>query len=164
MFVRALVVVALSLVPLGTASAETQQLVTPRHANTWDVNLDLGYGYAFGDARRGGGLARGRFGVLLVRDAVMLQFGGTAEWTTIAQHPAFGAQGEVLHVDTGAWFQLGGAIDTAGKPGGMMALGLSLFGVEAELRQYAGYDGLIVSVYGKLRIPVGILAYAASRP
>jgi len=130
-----------------------------RYANTWDVNLEGGVGSVFRDSDRLAWLARGRFGALFVRDNSFWQVGATAEWVSSLNRPAFGAQGEYLHLELGTWLQLGGSIDTKGKPGGMVAAGLSIVGVEAQVREFENDTDPHVALLAKLRIPLGVLAY-----
>jgi hypothetical protein len=130
-----------------------------RYANTWDVNLEGGVGSVFRDADRLAWLARARVGGLFVRDNNFWQVGATAEWVSALGRPAFGVQGEYLHLELGTWFQLGGSIDTKGKPGGMIAGGLSIVGVEAQYREFENDTEGHVALLAKLRIPIGVLAY-----
>jgi hypothetical protein len=130
-----------------------------RYANTWDVNLEGGVGSVFRDADRLAWLARGRFGALFVRDNSFWQVGATAEWVSSLNRPAFGLQGEYLHLELGTWLQVGGSLDTKGKPGGMIAAGLSIVGVEAQFREFENDTEGHVALLAKLRIPIGVLAY-----
>ena len=130
-----------------------------RYANTWDVNLEGGVGSVFRDSKRLTFLTRARVGALFVRDNHFYQVGATAEWLSALDRPAFGAQAEYLNLEMGAWFQVGGSIDTKAKPGGMLAAGLSIVGVEAQLREFDGDTEPHVAVLAKLRLPIGILVY-----
>lgn len=131
-------------------------------ATTWDMNLDLGYGRVFSDPGHWSTFGRVRAGVLHVHDTLYFALGATYDVSSLT--PAtFGVQGEVLHLESGFWFQLGGFVGTPGAhPGAMAAAGVSLIGIEAQAR---GYDdlGTVGAVYLKVRVPVGIIAYALSR-
>lgn len=130
-----------------------------RYANTWDVNIEGGVGSVFRDSKRLTFLTRARVGALFVRDNHFYQVGATAEWLSALEGPAFGAQAEYLNLEMGAWFQVGGSIDTKAKPGGMLAAGLSIVGVEAQLREFDGDTDPHVALLAKLRLPLGILVY-----
>ena len=129
-----------------------------RYANTWDLNLEGGAGYVLG-VEKWTGFVRARPGVLLVRNDNFYQFGATAEYMGVLRRPAFGVQAEYLHLQLGVWGQIGGSIDTKGRPGGMAALGLSLFGVEAQFREFDQTSSVEVAFIGKIRVPIGILVY-----
>lgn len=129
-----------------------------RYANTWDLNLEGGAGYVL-DVEKWTGFVRARPGVLLVRNDSFYQFGATAEYLGLLRRPAFGAQAEYLHLQLGVWAQIGAAIDTKGRPGGMASVGLSLFGFEAQVREFDQTSDLTFALIGKVRIPIGILVY-----
>ncbi len=131
-----------------------------RYANTWDLNLEAGVGTVFRDADRLAVLGRGRAGVLLVRDNNFWQLGVTAEYLTKVERPAFGLQAEYLNLENGLWTQLGVNIDTKTRPGGMAALGLSIVGVEVQVREFEGDGNVHAALLAKIRIPIGIIAYA----
>lgn len=125
----------------------------------WDANLDAGYGRAFGDdgARRNG-LLRARAGVLWVHEPWFTAIGPTYEYSNL-RAATFGLQIEQMHLTSGFWAQAGGLLDTRGRPGAMAALGVSLFGVEAQVRQH-DQIGSSFAVIGKVRIPISIIAFA----
>jgi hypothetical protein len=130
-----------------------------RYANTWDLNLDAGGGYVFGDVGKWTGLARGRVGALIVRNDNFFQLGATAEYLTALKRPAFGIQAEYLHLQLGTWIEAGASVDTKGRPGGMLSVGLSLIGVEAQVRQFDNAEDPSLVLLAKIRIPIGILVY-----
>lgn len=133
------------------------------HLNTWDLNLEGAFGRFFADAPTLTGFGRVRAGALFIREPLYLALGLTYEYSNL-EKATFGVQGEVLHLDSGFWAQAGAQLDTDGHPGGMLSAGWSLFGVEAQLREYDG-RGTGVALYGKLRIPVSIIARVfASHP
>ena len=126
--------------------------------NTIDLNLEGGVGRFFGDPKATYGFGRARAGVMFARWPVFTMIGATYEYNGLS--PAtFGVQGELLQLSAGIWGQLGATVDVHGKPGGMVALGFSVIGVEA---QYRGYEDKEYgfAVLGKLRVPVGVLLYA----
>ncbi|MCL2726491.1 MAG: hypothetical protein FWD69_18885 [Polyangiaceae bacterium] len=151
--------------PLTTNAAapagRARPMSTFRDATTWDLNLEGGYGYAFGDAHRGSALLRARPGVLFIRDSSVWQAGATVEWTSIGKELAFGVQAEYMHIGLGTWIQGGASVDAAARFGGMAAVGLSVFGVEAQVRN-DGFDSPIFALYAKIRIPIGLIVYAIS--
>ncbi len=138
-------------------SAETARL---RYANTWDFNLEGGGGYVFGGVDKWTGFVRARPGVLLVRDDSFFQFGATAEYLGMLKRPAFGLQAEYLNLSLGGWLQLGGSLDTKARPGFNAAVGLSVVGIEAQVREFDGHGDPAFVLLAKLRLPIGILAYA----
>ena len=127
-------------------------------SNTIDLNLEGGAGRHFGDPAKTLGFGRARAGVMFARWPIFTMIGATYEFNNLSA-ASFGLQGELLHLSSGIWGQLGGSVDIHGKAGMMAALGLSVVGVEA---QYRGYEdsGYGVAVLGKLRIPIGVLLYA----
>jgi hypothetical protein len=130
-----------------------------RYANTWDLNLEGGGGYVFGDVDKWTGFVRARPGVLIVRNDDFYQAGLTAEYLGMLKRPAFGAQVEYLHLQLGTWAQLGGSIDTKGRPGGNLAVGLSIIGVEAQVREFDASSDPAFCLLGKIRLPIGIFIY-----
>jgi hypothetical protein len=132
-----------------------------RYANTWNLDLEGGAGYVL-DVEKWTGFFRARPGVLIVRNDNFYQLGATAEYMGLLHRPAFGVQAEYLHLQLGAWVQIGAALDTKGRPGGMAAIGLSLFGVEAQVREFDQTSDVAVAFLGKIRIPIGILVYGLS--
>lgn len=130
-----------------------------RYANTWDLNLEGGGGYVFGDVDKWTGFVRARPGVLIVRNDDFYQAGLTAEYLGMLKRPAFGAQVEYLHLQLGTWAQLGGSIDTKGRPGGNLAVGLSIIGVEAQVREFDASSDPAFCLLGKIRLPIGIFVY-----
>jgi hypothetical protein len=130
-----------------------------RYANTWDLNLEGGGGYVFGDVDKWNGFVRARPGVLIVRNDDFYQAGLTAEYLGLLKRPAFGAQVEYLHLQLGTWAQLGGSIDTKGRPGGNLAVGLSIIGIEAQVREFDASSDPAFVLLGKIRLPIGIFVY-----
>lgn len=126
------------------------------HANTWDLNLEGAIGRFYGDSNAWTGFGRVRAGALFIREPLYLALGATYEISNL-QKATFGIQGEVLHLDMGFWAQGGGLLDVSGHPGGMLALGWSLFGVEGQVRDYDG-RGTGAAVYAKIRFPISIIA------
>ena len=126
--------------------------------NTIDLNLEGGVGRFFGDPKATYGFGRARAGVMFARWPVFTMIGATYEYNGLS--PAtFGVQGELLHLSAGIWAQVGGMLDVHGKPGGMVSVGFSVIGVEAQYRGYEDKD-YGAAVIGKIRIPVGVLLYA----
>jgi hypothetical protein len=127
--------------------------------NTFDANIDGGGGAAFGSSAEGMGFIRGRAGLMIVRAPWFYMVGPTAEWSNIAG-VAFGGQGEVMHLTSGFWTELGGQVDLHGKPGGNLSVGWSMVGVEGQVRGTQDL-GTAVTVLAKLRIPLGVIIFAA---
>lgn len=130
-----------------------------RYANTWNLDLEGGAGYVFSGVDKWTTFFRARPGVLIVRDDDFYQLGATAEYMGLSRRPAFGLQAEYLHLQLGTWIQVGGSIDTKGRPGVMGAVGLSIFGVEAQVREFDQVSDAAFALIGKVRIPIGILVY-----
>ena len=130
--------------------------------NTLDLNFEGGIGRHFGDPAKTFGFGRARAGVMFARWPVFTMIGATYEYNTLS--PAtFGVQGELLQLSGGVWGQLGAMLDTHGKPGAMLSLGISIIGVEAQYRVYEDNDKRSidgVAVLGKLRLPLGVILYA----
>jgi hypothetical protein len=130
---------------------------------TWDMNIDGAYGRVFTDPSRGAGFARVRGGILHIRDSLFFSLGATYEISNIV-YATFGIQGEVMHLETGLWLQVGGLLDIDAKPGFMAAVGWSLFGVEFQQRQYDDPAiGGVSALFGKIRIPISVIAQALRR-
>jgi len=127
--------------------------------NTFDANIDGGGGAAFGSDTKGMGFIRARAGFMAVRAPWFYMIGPTAEWSNVGGF-AFGGQGEIMHLSSGGWAQLGGMVDTSGRPGGLLALGWSMVGIEGQVRKTEEI-GTAVSVLAKLRIPIGVIVFAA---
>lgn len=130
-----------------------------RHATTWDLNLEGGAGYVFGDIEKWTGFFRARPGILFVRNDDFFAIGATVEYVGLLARPAFGAQVEYLNVPMGMWAQLGGSIDTKGRPGFNGSIGLSLIGIEAQVHEFDRSPDAAFALLGKLRIPLGIIVY-----
>lgn len=130
---------------------------------TWDANIDGALGYSFDAGGRFSGFARARAGVLFVDESdiqspAFRALGVTYEFSELT--PAtFGLQFELLSLNSGAWFQLGAMCDIQPRPGFMLSGGLSLIGVEGQVR-WSEEHGAFVAIYGKLRIPLGIIGVA----
>jgi hypothetical protein len=122
---------------------------------TWDANIDGAFGRYFEGSGKWTGFVRGRAGVLFVREPLYDSIGFTYEYSPLSA-ATFGLQAEVLDLDLGLWAQAGGLLDIHARPGAMLALGWSLFGVEAQYRSFEGY-GEGFAVYAKLRVPISIL-------
>lgn len=128
---------------------------------TWDLNVDGAYGRLFSEPDgRWTMFGRVRAGVMYIRDSLYFSLGPTYEISKL-QTATFGLQGEVMHIETGLWCQLGALVDVAPHPGFMAAAGWSLFGIEFQAREYDTYGiGEAPAVYGKIRIPIGVIARA----
>ncbi|MCS6898175.1 MAG: hypothetical protein NZX77_00170, partial [Polyangiaceae bacterium] len=64
-----------------------------------------------------------------------------------------------IDLNSGLWLQAGPSMNTKGRFGGSVAVGFSLFGVELQRRHVDGLGEATV-LLGKLRIPLGVLAFA----
>jgi hypothetical protein len=126
---------------------------------TWDANVEAGLGHVFASPPNHViGFARARAGVLFVRDPLYTSLGLTYEYSGLS--PAtFGLQAEVAVLESGFWAQAGGLLDVSRHAGVMASLGWAIFGVEGEYRG-ADASGDAWAVYGKLRIPISVLARA----
>lgn len=136
---------------------------------TWDLNAEGAVGWhpetgqivGFGRVRGGlswiinpGSLAPVRFWSL------------SAFYDLSNLSPAtIGIQAESLSIGSGTWVQLGGLFDLQSRAGGvMLAGGLSVFGIEVQRRFYEDTGhGPIWALYGKLRIPISIIAFALAK-
>lgn len=133
---------------------------------TWDANLDGAIGYSWEGANHLSGFGRARAGILFVNEEDIqaphfYTLGATYEFSEFS--PAtFGLQFEHMSLNSGTWFQLGALVDIQPRPGFMIAGGLSLLGVEAQVR-WAENEGAFFAIYGKLRIPISIIAIALSK-
>jgi hypothetical protein len=153
------VIVFSCLVALPASNATTLDLgVLEPIRLSWDLNLEGGLGSAPPTLFA---LGRLRAGLLVYQGPWYGAVGVTYEISTLAL-AAIGVQGEILHLGTGLWAQLGGALSTRGQPSAMFAFGWSLVGIEGEWRAptLAGPNWVIL---GKLRIPVALIVMAIQR-
>lgn len=136
-----------------------------KHFYTWDANLDGALGYSWEGNNHLTGFGRARFGLLYVNEEDLqaphyYSLGATYEFSDF--NPAtFGVQFEHMSLNSGTWVQAGLLMDIQPRPGFMLAGGLSLLGVEAQVR-WAENDGAFFAIFGKLRIPISIIAIALS--
>lgn len=127
--------------------------------NTWDMNLELGYGRVFRDPAKWEGFFRGGAGIMFVRDPIWEVFRFTYDYSPRST-ATMGFEFEADWIETGLWGQLG-ILKDANSPywGGRASLGFALFGIDAEYRGDATTQTYF-ALYGKLRIPIGILGRA----
>lgn len=157
--------------PVRGQEVSTRLLAPHRKGSTltWDLNAEGAVGWhpetgqivGFGRLRGGlawifnsGGLAPVRFWSL------------SAFYDLSNLSPAtVGIQAESLSLGSGSWVQLGGLFDLQARAGGvMLAGGFSIFGVEVQRRFYEDTGhGPIWALYGKLRIPISIIAFALAK-
>lgn len=155
--------------PAGTAAAPGTITLEPRYKKrtsryiTWDANIDGALGYSFEGDGHLSGFGRVRGGLLFVNEEdiqapAFRALGLTYEFSDFT--PAtFGLQFEFMSLNSGAWLQAGAMVDIQPRPGFMLAAGLSLVGVEGQVRWSEG-DGAFIAIFGKLRIPLGIIGVA----
>jgi hypothetical protein len=130
---------------------------------TWDANIDGALGYSFEADNHFTGFARARVGLLFVNEEdiqapLFRSLGVTYEFSDFT--PAtFGIQAESMWLNSGVWLQAGALIDIQPRPGFMLAAGISLLGVEGQVR-WSEDDGPFVAIFGKLRIPLGVIGVA----
>jgi hypothetical protein len=130
---------------------------------TWDANIDGALGYSFQGDGHLSGFGRVRAGLLFVNEEdiqapAFRAIGLTYEFSELTPI-TFGLQFEFLSLNSGAWFQAGAMVDIQPRPAFMLGAGLSLIGVEGQVRWSEG-EGAFFAVYGKLRIPLGIIGVA----
>jgi hypothetical protein len=128
--------------------------------NSWDANIEGGVGRVFSPGETVG-LLRARAGVLFIRDPIFYALGATYELSHLSA-ATLGIQGDFLHLESGFWAQAGPLLDVAAphpRLGWMGSVGVSLIGVEYQGRDYNGY-GYSSAIFGKVRIPLGILGFA----
>ncbi len=127
-------------------------------ADTWDLNLEGAFGARLNPAQHLVGFGRIRAGRLFVRDEFHYALGVSLEFSN-KMPVTVGVQGELLHVISGFWAQAGALLDLGPRPGLMLAGGISLVGVEVQLRSY---DQQTVAFAGfvKLRLPISEIAHA----
>ncbi|WP_394823845.1 hypothetical protein [Pendulispora albinea] len=129
------------------------------HAVTWDANLEGGFGRAFGDIHaRTVSFGRLRGGILWVHGQWFTSVGAFYDLSNFTPG-TFGIQVEQMHLTSGFWIQAGGGIDVEPRAMGMLSVGWSVIGVEAQYRSY-GDAGIGPAVFGKLRIPIGVIGFA----
>ncbi len=126
---------------------------------SWDANIEGGIGRVVSSPPETTGLLRARAGVLLIRDPSFFAFGATYELSHLSA-ATLGLQAEYLHLESGAWAQIGPLVDVAdhAKLGFMGSLGISVIGVEYQGRNYNAY-GYASVVFAKLRIPLGMIGF-----
>jgi hypothetical protein len=130
---------------------------------TWDANVEGAVGAAFLETSHLSGFGRVRGGLLYVNESdvaspLFAALGLTYEISD--RTPAtFGVQGEIMSLSSGFWLQAGAMVDVQPRPGFMASAGWSLFGVEGQARWDKDY-GHFFAVYGKFRVPIGVLHFA----
>ena len=126
---------------------------------TWDLNVELGYGRVFRDPAKWEGFFRAGAGIMFVRDPLFEVLRFTYDYSPRST-ATLGVELEADWVETGLWGQLG-LMKDANSPywGGRLSLGFAILGVEGEYRGDATAQ-TYWALYGKLRIPLGILGRA----
>ena len=129
-------------------------------AMIWDLNLDGAAGRVFADPAYWGYFGRARLGVTWVRDPAFYSLGVTYDIGKDS-YATVGVQGEAMHLSSGCWLQAGAMLDLEhrARPGGSFSLGFSVVGVELQVKDLPDH-GWTPALYGKIRIPVGLLAFA----
>ncbi len=126
---------------------------------TWDLNVELGYGRLFRDPAKWEGFFRGGAGVLFVRDPLFWVLRFTYDYSP-RSNATLGTELEANWVETGLWGNLGLMKDANSRYwGGRASVGFAIFGFEGEYRGDASTQTYF-AVYGKLRIPLGIIGQA----
>ncbi len=138
-------------------------------ATRFDLDISIGGGYFFGGPGRGVAFTRVRSGIMFAGWPLILSLGVTGELNNLSA-ATYGLQAELLHIETGLWAQVGPSVDGHGQFGGMVSVGWSIFGVEAQFRGYddvifdrGTHDGYAFALMGKIRIPIGFVSYIRSR-
>ncbi|MEE2780295.1 MAG: hypothetical protein VYE15_07220 [Myxococcota bacterium] len=147
--------------PPAEAASDDQTVVPSTmgplwHQNTWDAMVELGGGVDTEDKGLFFGRARGGF--LWVREPFFTSLGVTLEVGPFAPISA-GVQGEIAHLGTGLWMNLGACVDLDARPGVNVGLGWSIFGAEARYLG-GGDEESTWTLFGKLRIPIRHLFFA----
>ena len=126
---------------------------------TWDLNVELGYGYVWRDPKKWEGFFRGGAGVLFVRDPLYYVLRFTYDYSPLST-ATMGVELEGDWVEAGLWAQAG-LMKDANSPywGGRVSVGFAILGFEAEYRGDASAQ-TYVALYGKLRLPIGIIGRA----
>jgi hypothetical protein len=132
---------------------------------TWDLNLEGGLGHAFDSTGTFAGWGRIRGGLLWVDESdvaapMFYSLGVFTDFSSFDAHVSYGLQAELLSLRTGWWVQGGAAFDVAPNPVLVGSLGWSVVGIEAQGRWDESSEPFL-AVFGKLRIPIGVLAFAA---
>ncbi len=127
-------------------------------ADTWDLNLEGAFGARLNPDQHLVGFGRIRVGRLFVRDEFHLSLGLTLEFAN-KMPVTVGLQGELLHVLTGFWAQGGVLLDLGPRPGLMLSGGISIVGIEVQLRSY-DQQSVAFAGFIKLRIPISEIAHA----
>lgn len=155
--------------PAAPASTRRFSLADYYRATRLDLDVSLGGGFFWGGPGRGVGFARVRTGVMFASWPLFVSVGATYELNNLSA-ATYGLQVELMQIDTGLWAQAGPMVDGHGQLGGMLSVGWSLFGVEAQYRGYdevifdrTSHDGYGFALLGKIRIPLGFILYARSR-
>ena len=128
-------------------------------ATTWDLNVELGYGRVFRDPAKWEGFFRAGAGIMFVRDPLFEVLRFTYDYSPRST-ATLGVELEADWVETGLWGQLG-LMKDANSPywGGRLSLGFAILGIEGEYRGDATAQ-TYWALYGKLRVPLGILGRA----
>lgn len=136
-----------------------------------DLDVSGGGGYFWGEGvGRPVGFGKIRGGVMYATWPYIYSIGATFESNNLSPL-AWGLQAEVTHIGAGIWLQLGGMVDWKARFAGTLAVGWSVFGIEAQLRGYKDVlpeavpsdFGYGVAILGKVRVPIGVILYVLSR-
>jgi len=126
---------------------------------TWDANIEGAFGRAFGDLHaRTVSFGRVRGGVLWAHGEWFTSLGAFYDLSNFTPG-TFGIQLEQMHLQSGMWIQIGAGVDVQPRAMGMLSVGWSVLGVEAQYRAF-GDGGIGPAIFGKLRIPIGIIGFA----
>jgi hypothetical protein len=132
---------------------------------TWDLSLDGGLGAALRDHTALAGFGRIRGGLLYIDETdlaypTLYSLGLTYEASSITPVTA-GIEGEVLLLSSGLWLQIGAMVDWQPRPAFTASVGWSIFGAETQVRWDAGDGKQFWVFYGKLRLPIRAIVWAA---
>ncbi|MFO0757799.1 MAG: hypothetical protein U0359_14990 [Byssovorax sp.] len=137
---------------------------------TWDANLEGALGGMFGPTRLIG-FTRGRAGILIVDEQNkklprFYSLGATYEASNFRHvSTALGLQAELFLPKSYFWAQLGVSTDFQPRPGFNASAGISIFGVEGQMRwdRDRTEGELTWGVFGKIRVPVSWFFAGRSR-
>lgn len=158
--------------PAQAMSTRSTRLLAPHRTGrtlTWDLNAEGAVGWHPETGQVVGfGRVRGGLSWILNPGALdSVRFWSLSAFYDVSNlSPAtIGIQVESLSLGSGSWMQLGGMMDLKSRAGGvMLASGFSIFGVEVQRRFYEDTGhGPIWALYGKIRIPISIIAFALAK-
>jgi hypothetical protein len=129
----------------------------PRSGISWDLALEGGYGVRLSGTLDDQFLGRARVGGLFLSDPWVLQLGVLGELGGLSS-AGVGVQGQAVHLRSGFWSQLGGAVGHGSDFVSYVSVGWTLLGVEWQHRYTSTADN---ALFFKISLPIGLAIFLA---